>query len=75
MQIGDIHVSATKLDAAKKTKNAYKMARKLLPDFFTPEELASCTSVPPKPGGIKRSLANPDKMRALLGVLTYLWEV
>ncbi len=34
MTVGDIKVPKMKLDAAKRCSDAYKMARRLLPEFF-----------------------------------------
>ena len=72
MWIGKVKVNTAKIASAKKAPNAYKMARKLLPEFFTPEELRTCTCVPPKPGKLKRSQADPQKLGLLLGMYIYI---
>ena len=69
-EIGGVKVNTVKLAAGKKALNAYKMARKLLPEFFTPIELRTNTCVPPKPGKLNRSQADEEKLGPLLG--TYL---
>jgi len=54
-------------EEAQKAPDAYRMARKLLPEFFTPEELVTCSCVPPKPGKTERPRADTGKMDLLLG--------
>lgn len=57
-----------KLDAAKRCSDAYKMARRLLPEFFTPEELKTCTCAPPRSGAkVVRPQADAGKLTLLLG--------
>lgn len=68
VEIGKVKVNTAKIVSAKKAPNAFKMARKLLPEFFTPEELCTCTCVPPKPGKSKCSQADPQKLGLLLGM-------
>lgn len=50
MELGGVKVRADRLKAARRAPSAYRMARKLLADFFSPNELKKCTCVPPKPG-------------------------
>ena len=69
-EIGGLKVNTAKLAAAKKAPNAFKMGRKLLPEFFTPAELSTNTCVPTKPGKARRPLADQEKLDLLLG--TYL---
>lgn len=52
----------------KTAQKAYRMARKLLPEFFTPEELVNSSCVPPKPGKTESSRADMGKMDLLLGM-------
>lgn len=73
MEIGEVKVNTAKIATAKKAPNAYKMARKLLPEFFIPEELRTCTCVPPKPGKTKRPQADTQKLGLLLGMYTYTY--
>ncbi len=62
-----------KLKTAKRAPTAYRMARKLLPDFFSPSELKNCTCVPPKPGAkVVREQADHAKMKFLLGNSTVM---
>ena len=63
VKIGDIQVNSVKLNVAK---NAYKMGRKLLPEFFTAEELMHCTTVPPKNSKTSRQPINKSKLDDLL---------
>jgi hypothetical protein len=48
VSIGPVKMNAAKLDAAKKAQNPFKMGRKLLPEFFTDQELSQCSCVPSK---------------------------
>ena len=49
------------------------MGRKLLVDFYTLEELVTCTSIPPKVGNKNpRPLVGQDKMACLLGMIVIL---
>ncbi len=65
-----------KLKVAAKAPNAYRMARKVLSDLFTPGELKLCTCVPSKPGSkVIREQADATKLNYLLGtcnILPYL---
>lgn len=74
-EIGGVKVNTVKLAAAKKAPNAYKMARKLLPEFFTPTELRTNTCVPPKPGKLKRPQADEEKLGLLLGMYLSTYTV
>jgi len=67
LDIGSVRVSKEKVKIAQKAPDAYRMARKLLPEFFTPEELVTCSCVPPKPGKTERPRADTGKMDLLLG--------
>ena len=64
MEIGKVKVNTAKTVSAKKAT----MARKLLLEFFTPVELRTCTRVLPKPGKLKRSQADQQKLGLLLGM-------
>ena len=66
VKIGDIQVNSVKLNVAKKAKNAYKMGRKILPEFFTAEELMHCTTVTPKNSKTSRQPINKSKLDDLL---------
>ena len=46
------------------------MGRRLLPEFFTPEELSTSTCVPSKPGRVERPQANKEKLEHLLSKCT-----
>ena len=72
VQVGDIRVNSHKLKVAKKQPTAYKMGRKLLPEFFEPKELSTCSSVPPKPGKLARPQADKHKLDLLLGIVLYV---
>jgi len=66
--VGKIKVNTAKLSAASKAPNPYKMARKLLPEFFSKEELSTCTCAPPKPGAkIKRPQVDSERLKLLFG--------
>ena len=66
--IGDIKkINYHKLKAAKKAKDANKMARKLLPEFFTMAELQTHTCVRHKSGKSSRPQADEQKLSLLLG--------
>ncbi len=68
--VGKIKVNSLKLGVAAKAANPFKMARKLLPEFFSVEELSTYTCAPPKPGAkVKRPQADTDKLKLLLGEL------
>ncbi len=64
-----IKVNTAKLEVASKAVTPYKMARKLLPEFFTIEERSNCTCVPPpKPGAkVKRPQVDSEKLTLLYG--------
>ena len=53
-----------KLNLARKTKDPYRMARKLLPEFYSLNELKTCSCVPLRPG--KESCPQVDKIRLKL---------
>ena len=62
-----MRVSKAKVKIAQKAPDAYRMARKLLPEFFTPEELVTCSCVPSK-----RPIADMEKMDLLLSMYTFI---
>lgn len=67
VSIGGLKIPKAKLQAAKRCGNSYKMARRLLPEFFTPQELQTCTCVPPRSGcKVVRPQANGTKLGLLL---------
>ena len=53
------------LEKARKAATPYKMARKLMPHFFTKEELRTQTCVSQKPGKESRPQAEPEKLKLL----------
>ena len=58
---------ASKLALARRKKCPYKMGRALLPEFFTPEEMRTCTTVAARGGQQSRPPADPEKLQHLLG--------
>ena len=64
VEIGAIRVRASKLALARGKGCPYNMARALLPEFFTPQELKLCTTVAGRSG---RPQADPEKLQHLLG--------
>jgi len=55
------------VERARRAATPYKMARKLLPHFFTKEELMTQTCAHQKPGKPPRPQANREKLELLLG--------
>ena len=69
VQVGELKINSVRLMAARKAPDAYRMARKLLPEFFTEKEMSTCMCVPPKPGAkITRPQADSEKLELLLGI-------
>ncbi len=70
VNVGGIQVPKAKFESAKRLPNAYKMARKLLPLFFSSEELRTCTCAPPRGGAntAQRPQADGRKLALLLGM-------
>ena len=67
VEIGGIRVRASKLAMARGERCPYKIARALLPELFTPEELKLCTTVAGRSGQQPRPQADPEKLQHLLG--------
>ena len=57
----------TKLTMARGKSYSYKMGRALLPEFFTPDELKTCTTVKQKTGQTPRQQADNNKLECVLG--------
>lgn len=67
VEIGGVQVRASKLSAAKGKKCPYKMGRALLQEFFTPEELKTCSTVPARTKSqAPRQTADEKKLHSLL---------
>ena len=56
-----------KLKLPKKLLMHTEWQKKLLPEFFTPEELVTCSCVPSK-----RPIADMEKMDLLLSIYTFI---
>ena len=60
-------VRKAKLHMARGKSCPYKMGRALLPEFFTPDELKTCTTVKQRAGQTPRPQADNNKLECVLG--------